>query len=321
MSASPRHRDVETSLRLTAPAKVNLGLRVLGTRDDGYHLLESLFVPLDLADELSVTVAPGAPGVALSLRHEEGGAPNRAGIPDDERNLAHRAAARFLERSGAQASVEIELTKRLPAEAGLGGGSSDAGAVLRALDELFPAALSEASLFDLALGLGADVPFFLDPRPCLVGGIGEQIEPLDGLPSFVLLLLNPGESASTPQVYGAWDAGPGALTPAPPGSTMRALAALLDREQGEGGEWVASSREALADLLVNDLEAAAQQLCPGIGRLQAELRAQGALACGMSGSGSTVYGVFADEPAASAAVGLMRLEPGDWARVARTMGS
>jgi 4-diphosphocytidyl-2-C-methyl-D-erythritol kinase len=302
---------------LVAPAKVNLGLRVLGTRADGYHLLESLFVPLDLADHLRVEIEPesgtAAPGERVSF-HLEGaaGAEPAADVPRGPENLAVRAALRFLESSSAPpVRVLLELRKEIPSAAGLGGGSSDAAAVLRALDALIPDSLPEGKLASLALELGADVPFFLAPCPALVTGIGERVEPLDGLPELWLLLANPGVSLSTAEVFRLYDALATTLTPVEPGSTMRALSRLRS-----GPDGLRSALE--AGLLVNDLEPVARRLCPPIARLCEGLRGVGALGVGMSGSGATVFGVFSSEEDASAARSAAGFEAPVWTRVART---
>jgi 4-diphosphocytidyl-2-C-methyl-D-erythritol kinase len=175
---------------------------VVGRRSDGYHELESLFVPLDLADEVALDAEEAAAArVVLELSGEA------AGIPADAGNLALRAGERFLEAAGLRVALRIRLVKRIPAAAGLGGGSSDAGAVLRGLTGLFPGALDREALLRMAVSLGADVPFFLDPRPMRVSGIGERCEPLpDRFPARVLVLANPGAQLSTAQVYQAFDA-------------------------------------------------------------------------------------------------------------------
>ncbi len=315
--ADPPRRAV-----VSAAAKINLGLRVLGSRPDGYHLLESLFVPIDLADELQVEVAPARaePAVVLSLESPpDAGSGVLADVPADERNLVVRAAHGFLERSRMRIDFDLRLRllKRIPVAAGLGGGSSDAAALLRALETLFPGALPPRERAALALSLGADVPFFLDPRPALVSGIGERIEFVERLPRFDLVLVNPGDSVATSQVYGVHDVLAGALTPAPPGYTMRAISALTAAGQEDGGEFA----RCLGELSKNDLEPAALRLCPPIGRLKRQLLAAGAMAAGMSGSGATVYGIFASE--ASARVGLETLALGEsaWVRLAVSQGS
>ena len=312
-------RPAARSIQVEAPAKINLGLRIVGVRNDGYHSLESVFVPLDWGDELSVSVSPSeSTQIRLTCRSAEeaagGGALKRAHleIPDGPSNLAYRAAMGFLERTGRSASVEIELTKRLPSAAGLGGGSSDAGAVLRGLTEIWPGDLSEGDLADLALSLGADVPFFLDPRPALVAGIGEQIRSISGFPSLYLLLANPGRALSTADVFRAWDQQDPSLTPATAGSTLPALSRFLE----SGLEQVAQGPTALDELLVNDLEKAALSLCPELGGLMADLAARGARSVSMSGSGATIFGVFDSLEQAESAQKMLALGDSGWSRLA-----
>ena len=266
-------------LELSAPGKVNFGLRILGRRPDGYHTLESLFLPIDHADGVTLSLRD-APGVGLRVSGDAA-----AGVPADARNLAVRAAESLLVAAGHAGGVAIELVKRLPSPGGLGGGSSDAGSVLRGLAELLPGTVSIERLRALALALGADVPFFLDPRPALVGGIGERVEPVAALPSFALLLAHPGVPLATAEVYAAYDEGSRSLTPPGSGPSIRPLLALRD----------------LRSLVVNDLEPAATRLCPAVAELRKEIEAAGALAVSLSGSGPTVFGVFPSERAAEGA--------------------
>jgi len=297
-----------------APAKLNLGLAIVGRRDDGYHLLESIFLPLALADQVVVECTPGRPGVRLVLQDAS------ADVPADERNLAVRAARAFVEAAGVDDGIEIRLTKRIPSGGGLGGGSSDAAFVLRALASLRPGRVSAERLAELALALGADVPYFLAPRPALVSGIGERIEPLEGLPELPVLLANPGEAVATAAVFREYAAGGPALTADSAGPTMRS-----PREALAGGAF--SPRELLAALgregLRNDLEAAATRLCPRISILLQQLRELGASHTGMSGSGATVYGLFEEPAAAEAARERGRREgvfgDGVWAVRTRTL--
>ncbi len=332
-------KPVRNEVRLAAPAKINLGLRILGRRSDGYHELDSLFLPLDLADEVRVRVVGEseavAPGIEFVLRGEPDPAANGLGkapgvVPTGPDNLVVRAAQAFVEWAGLRQGLHIELTKRIPAAAGLGGGSSDAGAVLRALAEIFPGLLSPGELADLALRIGSDVPYFLDPRPARVTGIGEKIEPC-GAPSLSLLLANPGIPVSTGMVFRSWDAladagGPGpegnALTKTPSASTMRPPEGL-PRSEAE-----------LVQSLLNDLEPVATRLCPPIARLREGILACGATGVGMSGSGPTVFGVFETVRAATDALAsFSEAAPGRvggsrawqkgrvWARVASTLQS
>ncbi len=279
-----------------APAKVNLGLRITGRRADGYHELDSVFVPIDWADEVAVELEPApARGVRLSL---EGAA---EGLPAGDENLAARAARGFLEAAGLRQVVALRLTKRIPVAAGLGGGSSDAGAVLRALTALCPGALELRALAALALRLGADVPYFLDPRPARVRGIGERVEPLAELPPLCLLLAHPGVPLATAEVYRAYDAlraasrgasaaGPG--PPLPPGFELH-----------------------------NDLEPAALRLCPPLGRLRRQLRELCPHGVGMSGSGPTLFALFPGPDEAEAAARRAAFQPPAWCRVAHSVGS
>jgi len=287
---------VNPALTARAPAKVNLGLRILGRRPDGYHELSSLFAPLDFGDELTLRLREEvAPRVTL----RDGGGPFEA---PTEGNLAVQAAEAFLAEARPGLSVEIELAKHVPLAAGLGGGSSDAGTVLRILARQAPGVISEARLAAIALSLGADVPFFLDPKPAWVGGIGEQIEPCKRIPPLSLLLVNPGVPLPTAEVFAAFDAlGPQPVAPRPT-DLERALA----------------DPEGLAALLHNDLEQAALRLRPELRRLREALASWGAQAVGMSGSGPTLFGVFESSGEAEEARARGPLGEGIWSRVART---
>ncbi|HEU4431113.1 MAG TPA: 4-(cytidine 5'-diphospho)-2-C-methyl-D-erythritol kinase [Myxococcota bacterium] len=276
-----------SELRLRAPAKLNLGLRVIGRRADGYHELESVFVPIALADELQIALG-GPTGIRLSVGGELAG-----GVPADARNLAWRAAERLLQAARLELGVTIALDKRVPSPAGLGGGSSDAGAVLRGLSALAGAPLAPARLAELALGLGADVPFFLAPQPALVSGIGERIQPLVGLGSLPVLLAHPGVGLETRAVYAALDAAP-ALTPKNTPPNLRALLGLREEAGATRARWPEASDQ-LRELVANDLEPAASRLSPEVAKLREELAATGARAVGMSGSGPTMYALYATE--------------------------
>ena len=295
---SPR-ADPDRQLTLRAPAKVNLGLRLTGLRDDAYHLLESLFVPLDLADEIELrwwAEAAAETSLHVELPPEAGLSRDLAAVTGGPDNLVVRAIDRFREAYGLAGRVDVRLRKWIPAGAGLGGGSSDAGAVLSALSSLIGGA--PADLADVALGLGADVPYFLAPEPALVTGIGEQIEPVAGVPALDLVLANPGISVATAEVYRVADVLRDSLTASGAGSTMRAISGLA----GETGAW----RHALGELLVNDLEPAAIRLCPPIGRWLDRLRGAGAIGVGMSGSGGTVFGVFENATDAEEAAAALK---------------
>jgi 4-diphosphocytidyl-2-C-methyl-D-erythritol kinase len=269
---------LELDCTVDAPAKINLSLRVVGRRADGYHLLDSIFVPLSFADRLAIR-ARAAPTLSVSCS-----CPAKPELSGSD-NLAARAAARLLQRVGAAASVAITIDKRIWQAAGLGGGSSDAAAVLLTLNRaLRERGLARAELERLALELGADVPYFLDPGPRRAQGIGEKLTPVHGLPALNLVLANPGLPLSTPDVFRGLELAPGTRLD-PPAQPER----------------IQPSLEAIAALMVNDLEPVATRLCPPVGELKARLLALGARAACMSGSGATVFGLFDDAEVADRA--------------------
>ncbi|MBW1886362.1 MAG: 4-(cytidine 5'-diphospho)-2-C-methyl-D-erythritol kinase [Deltaproteobacteria bacterium] len=321
------------SLVLRTPAKLNLGLRLMGLREDGYHLLESVFAPIELWDELEIELLAGSHQIELEVASAAGDTlPAALGAVSAGRdNLAFRAAEAFCRALAIEARIRIRLVKIIPAAAGLGGGSSDAAAVLNGLSTLVGEPVDAATLEGLARGLGADVPFFLDPRASYVTGIGEIIAPLDELPSCELVVANPGISLATAEVYRATDALGSALTEPRPGSTMRAFSRLC-RGNGDPGEESAHSNpmgprahDLWGDLLVNDLEPAARRLCPPVGRLLGAMREAGAIAASMTGSGATVFGVFESSEVAREAAdwlrgSLARAADQSWIRVSRLIG-
>lgn len=316
----------DRTLSLRAPAKINLGLRLTGLRADGYHLLESLFVPLGLADDIELRwwrEAEAETALSIEMPAEARLPKALANVTAGPDNLISRAVEVFRAAHGLPGRVELRLTKRIPAGAGLGGGSSDAGAVLAALPGLMGE--NSSDLPGLALGLGADVPYFLAPAPALVTGIGEEIAPVERVPPLDVVLANPGFSVATAEVYRVADVLRDSLTGPEAGSTMRAISELA----GETGAW----RHALGELLVNDLTPAAIRLCPPIGRWLDRLREANAIGVGMSGSGGTVFGVFENAgQAEQAAAELKRsgastdsdnqtTDDGSWVHVTRVVAS
>ena len=182
------------SVRARAFAKINLGLEVLGTRADGYHLLRTGMQSISLADELLLTRTAEE---GITLRCDE------PSLPTDGRNLAFRAAEAVFRHCGLSGGVRIELKKQIPAEAGLGGGSADAAAVLRGLRALFALPLDDEALRELALPLGADVPFCVGGGTMLAEGIGEALSPLPPMPPCHLVIVKPPCGSSTKAVYAA----------------------------------------------------------------------------------------------------------------------
>ena len=248
------------SLRLRAPAKLNLGLRLVARRADGYHEIETFFLPLRLCDEL--TLERGRPGGGVELEVEG------AELPTGRDNLVVRAALETCGALGVPADLRIRLHKRIPVAAGLGGGSSSA-----------PSARARARR-------RADVPFFLDPRPAFGRGIGDELEPVEGIPEMAWLLVAFPFGVATPWAFR--EASRELTLPRPRSS----IAPLL----GSGGP---------ATSPPNDLEGVASRRHPEIRAARAALDRAGALITGMSGSGPTVYGRFPSmEEARSVARGL-----------------
>ena len=213
-----------SSLMRDAYAKINLTLDVGARRPDGYHDIHSVMQTITLHDTLTVTRTPDVPGVRLEVTGEEG-----EGVPADESNLVHRAAVRLQKTAAARGSVpgnrsglHISLHKRIPSQAGLGGGSSDAAATLLAVNEALSLALPPARLAEIGAALGADVPFFLTGGTALVGGIGEQVTPLPPLhPPWFLVVVKPPVGVSTAAAYAALDALPGRVPGAATASWLR----------------------------------------------------------------------------------------------------
>lgn len=273
------------TVRERAPAKANLLLHVGPPRADGLHELCSLFATLGLADEVTVSEAVGGSDTVV-CRGVEG--PNICSLA----LRAFRVAAEGVRtRDGTPAlpAVEVRIEKRIPVAAGLGGGSADAGAVLRAANELAGRPLDRQALQGVAAGVGADVPSQVEPRHALVQGAGEAVEPI-GLPPMCLVLVRATEGLSTAAVYREADrigATRGTLEP----EAVRAVAGL--------------PLHSLAASLENDLQAAALSLRPELAEEIAALKRGGALAALVTGSGPTVFGLFEEEGRAREAAARM----------------
>lgn len=271
--------------RRLCPAKVNLYLKVLGRRPDGYHELVTVMQPLTLADEL--WVRPGS-GLTVECDHPE--------VPAGPQNLVWRAAQQFGAACRQDSQFHFRLVKKIPVAAGLGGGSSDAAGALLALNELAGQPLSMTTLHGVAAKLGADVPFFLGNGPAVGRGIGAELSSLD-LPPYWYVLLNPGVKLSTSWVYAHLDLQ----------ALARCGAPWRDRWDGEHpGTWVA-----------NDLETVTLARFPELRDLLAGLVEAGAEVQGMSGSGPTLFGLFREADAARSAAARLRPSFAGWLAVAR----
>ncbi len=274
------------SARVEAQAKINLFLRILSREETGYHQLDTLFQRIALGD--TVTVSTGVSGRTLDV---EGADAEKMGPV--EKNLAWRAALAFADAAGGPANFKIEIVKRIPVGGGLGGGSADAAAVLRALNALAEKPLDEKTLAGIAFALGSDVPYLLSTHALAFGsGRGEKLFALGALPAHDLLLAIPPFGVSAADAYGWFDAQKSAHV-----SGTRATLPL-----GKKLEW-----RAIAALAANDLEAVVGAHHSEIGLLRDALKARGAMLAQMSGSGSTVYGVFETGKISGAATAIERI--------------
>ena len=273
----------------TAWAKINLTLSITGRRADGYHELSSLTVFADYGDALHF-----AESDALDLVID---GPFAAGLSASADNLVLAAAAGLADLAGRPLQAAITLTKNLPVAAGIGGGSADAAAALRGLCRLFDLSPEPADLQRFALRLGADVPVCLASRPAMMSGVGERLRPVADLPSFALVMVNPGVPLSTAAVFQARRADFSQQSDQGPPADLDALLGWL------------SSRP-------NDLQAAAKALRPEIAQVLDSLSATaGCRLSLMSGSGATCLGLYGSVPEAQAAAETLESrQPGWWVR-------
>ena len=261
---------------LEAFAKINLSLDITGVREDGYHLMDMLMLPVSLADEVSLT-----PASDITLTVE--GSPY---VSSDPGNLAFRAAKLLKDTVHFPGGVKIHVHKKIPVGAGLGGGVADAAAVLRGLKELWHLNLSLSDLETLGLSLGADVPFCIRGGLCRVMGIGEKLIPCDCPHHYYLVLLQPCRGLSTKDVFSAYRDKDSCFRP----NTEKALS---DLQKGSLSSFATSAG--------NVLQHPAARMCPEIAGALSILRDLGSAYAAMSGSGSAVFGLFTTKKAAEIA--------------------
>ncbi|MBI2360283.1 MAG: 4-(cytidine 5'-diphospho)-2-C-methyl-D-erythritol kinase [Deltaproteobacteria bacterium] len=257
-------------MKIRAPAKLNLYLRVVGKREDGYHLLDTVMVPVSLYDELEIrrprTRRRGKARLTVTCDHPL--------VPSGRGNLVYKAASRLLRSRKIGSPIDIHIRKRIPVGAGLGGGSSDAAAALVGVNRFFRLGLKRAEMLTLAASLGADVPFFVRCRAARVRGIGERLEAVAAMPRLWIVILYPKFPVSTRWVYENY-----------PCKLTKDIGNTSINFSWKGPEEITS-------FLVNDLEAVAIRRYPLIGRLKRRLLEEGAAGALMSGSGSSVFGIF-----------------------------
>jgi 4-diphosphocytidyl-2-C-methyl-D-erythritol kinase len=276
-----------TSLRLPSFAKINWLLRILGKRTDGYHEILTVLQTISLADEIAFELRENSEIVLLC---------DDAAIPTDESNLIVKVALALRERLQNTPGVEISLLKKVPAQGGLGGASSNAAVTLLALNSLWRASLKREELMRIASRLGADVPFFFSGGRCLGTGTGTNISELPDAAKQHLIIVTPNAAVSTANAYASLNSA---------SLTSFESASMLSRSSAElvsahSGQWP----------LHNDFEKVIFEIEPEIGRVKVALLEAGALGALLAGSGSSVFGVFEDEAARDRAVDNLRCKAG-----------
>lgn len=247
--------------------KINIGLFVTSKRSDGFHNIESVFMPVDWNDILEINYAAGPQGNFVQSGHVIDA--------DVEQNIVMKAV-RLMQREFAIGEVDVHLVKKLPMGAGLGGGSADGAFAISAINQIFNLQLSNAQMADLAAQLGSDCPFFIYNSPCFVSGRGELIEPIQlDLSNYHIGLIHPGIHVSTPLAYSK-------IKPAEASFDLRQL------KDTSISDW--------EELVENDFETPVFTMFPLIGDIKSAMYESGALYASMSGSGSAVYGIFENEP-------------------------
>jgi len=254
------------AISLTSCAKVNFGLRVVRRRPDGFHDIQTILQTIDLGDKLDISLVSGG-RIQVRCDHPE--------VPSGPENLAHRAAEMLQREFQVEHGCRIQIAKKIPPAAGLGGGSSNAAAALTGLNRLWGLNLSQEVLLDLAARLGSDVPFFLEGGTALAEGRGERLRPIPLLAEFWLVVIKPDFSIATKWVYQQ--------------IKIPLTSNLLDVKLKSLKE--ISNLDQLLGFLQNDLERAVQKAYPSIGDIKTELLSKGAMGAAMSGSGSSVFGL------------------------------
>ncbi len=279
-------------------AKINLALDVLGKREDGYHEVDMVMQTVSLCDDVLIEQRDGEAD-CLSIAYEDDRLAALMGA--DSENLCLKAAEAYRNAAGTGGGYKIHLKKRIPVAAGLAGGSADAAAVLRGMNRLHGGIFSMEQLEEIALGLGADVPYCIRGGTVRCRGIGEQMERLPDLPGFWVVLAKPGAGLSTKEIYAAIDHGTssfgGNIDEMVEG--IRLLDGGFDKD-GEGRIW---------KNVKNIMEMISAGRIQEIALLSNQMRMEGAKAAAMSGSGSTVFGIFPDEAAARQAAEHFRQDP------------
>ncbi|MDA8431040.1 MAG: 4-(cytidine 5'-diphospho)-2-C-methyl-D-erythritol kinase [Geobacteraceae bacterium] len=278
------------SITLKAPAKVNYLLDVIRRRSDGYHDLRMVMQRVNLCDEITLSLTR-APGISVTCE--------KNGVPDGPGNIAWKAANSLLELAGTPQGVTISITKNIPVAAGLGGGSSDAAAVLMGMNELLHLGLSDQRLMEIGVTLGADVPFFIFKKTALAEGIGEALSAMPLMPTVWVLLVNPGVHVSTAWVY-------------------KNLQLTNRKELNKLPDSYHDVKD-ICSIFANDLESVTIPAFPVIAEIKNAMMQLGALGSMMSGSGPTVFGLYQNRDAAEQARKTLSSNTGWFAAIAETL--
>ena len=287
-------------LEVKAYAKVNLSLDIVGRREDGYHLVRMVMQSLDIADILTFEKLDRPEIIVLLDNPSVGGDGDSplGKVPLDENNLIYKAARllfdRYIWKRNEKAGVQITLTKNIPIAAGMAGGSSDAAATFRGINELFELGLMDKELMEMGVTLGADIPYCIMGGTALSEGIGEELTRLPDIPECVFLVVKPRISVSTAEAYGGYDS----LVESKTGQKARIIHPDVD---GQVDALYAGNLKGVTDKFLNVLEYVTAEKHPIIGDIEKIMLDFGALNAMMSGSGPTVFGIFDDVEKAEAA--------------------
>jgi 4-diphosphocytidyl-2-C-methyl-D-erythritol kinase len=287
-NAASRSTALPASITVCAPAKINLVLRILDRRTDGYHNLWSLMQTVQLEDELSISLSDSPATIALRC--------DEPSLKTDPSNLVYRAAAAVLEQSERVVGLDLALAKRIPVGAGLGGGSSDAAATIIGLNRLLNLGWSMEKMARVGQALGSDVPFFFFAPSATVEGRGEKVSPVRIKGNRWILLVNPGFPVETRWAYQQL-------------SVSRTRVRTLSDVHAALGKASELSWEDVLQTAENDFETAVFKTHPLLHRIKQKLLAEGAEAALLSGSGATVFGVFRDETTGRQAQSSFLTEP------------
>lgn len=270
-------------MKCKAYAKVNIALDIVGKREDGYHLLKMIMQAIDVYDEIEIEKAKE--GIKLTC--------NKVYLPTDSKNLAYRAADKFMQKYNIKQGVNIHIKKNIPVAAGLAGGSADCAAVLKLMNELFEVGASEEELMELGLTLGADVPYCIVGGTALCEGIGEKVTKLKPFKDKILVVVKPNFGVSTKEVYGNFDLARVMKHPK--------VDELIEAMEKDDIEYVAGNMK-------NLLENVTLRKHNRISRIKMDMNKLGAINSMMSGSGPTVFGIFDDMMKAQKCYDVMKKE-------------